>query len=180
MHLVRLTWADACAVIVSAVGVYVAFLILVRLVGQRALAAMSSFDFAAVIALGAVMGRAVLGYTPTLTAGLLGMGTLFVLQAVFGRLRRNRRLDRTMSNLPLLLMANGEILHDNLRKAQIVEDELRQKLRLSAVHRYEDVAAVIFERTGAISVLRRGESIDSDLISDVRGWELLAPEHIRR
>jgi uncharacterized membrane protein YcaP (DUF421 family) len=60
-----LTWIEAATVIVSTVAVYLAFLILIRIVGQRALAAMSSFDFAAAIALGALMGRTVLGATPT-------------------------------------------------------------------------------------------------------------------
>ncbi len=48
-----LSWTDASIVVISAVGVYLAFLILIRIVGQRALAAMSSFDFAATIALAA-------------------------------------------------------------------------------------------------------------------------------
>jgi uncharacterized membrane protein YcaP (DUF421 family) len=170
---------DAATVVISAVGVYLAFLILIRIVGQRALAAMSSFDFAAAIALGAVMGRAVLGYTPTLAAGVLGMATLFALQAAFGVLRRNRRLDRTLSNLPMLLMANGAVLSGNLRKAKMVEDELRQKLRQAGVRRYAEVAVVVLERTGAISILRHGETIAPELISDVPGHDLLAADHIR-
>lgn len=59
-----LSWTDASIVVISAVGVYLAFLILIQIVGQRALAAMSSFTFAAAIALGAIMGRAAIGYTP--------------------------------------------------------------------------------------------------------------------
>ncbi|GGK49047.1 DUF421 domain-containing protein [Planomonospora parontospora subsp. parontospora] len=176
----ELTWTEAITVVVSTVCVYVAFLVLVKLVGQRALSAMSSFDFASLIALGAVMGRTALGPSPTLPAGLLGMVTLFALQTTFGLIRRNRRLDHSLNTLPLLLMVNGTVLHDNLRKAQIVEDELRQKLRLAAVHRYDDVAVVILERTGAVSVLRRGETIDPELVSDVRGRELLAAEHLQR
>ncbi|GAA5125612.1 DUF421 domain-containing protein [Pseudonocardia adelaidensis] len=172
-------WPDAAGVVVSTIGIYLAFLLLLRIVGQRALAAMSSFDFAAAIALGAVMGRALLGYTPTLAAGLIGMTALFALQGIFRILRRNRRLDQLLSNLPVLLMANGAVLDDNLRTAKIVEDELRQNLRLAGIHRYSDVAAVILERTGAISVLRRGEKIAPELLSDVRGRELLDPEHIR-
>jgi uncharacterized membrane protein YcaP (DUF421 family) len=174
-----LSWTDASIVVISAVGVYLAFLILIRIVGQRALAAMSSFDFAAAIALGAIMGRAVLGYTPTLAAGVLGMSTLFALQLGFGVLRRNRRLDRTLSNLPLLIMANGAILADNLRKAKMVEDELRQKLRQAGVRQYGDVAAAVLERTGAISILRHGETIAPELIADVPGHDVLAAEHIR-
>ncbi len=52
-----LSWTEAATVVVSTVAMYLAFLILIRIVGQPALAAMSSFDFAAAIALGAVMGR---------------------------------------------------------------------------------------------------------------------------
>jgi len=174
-----LSWTDAVSVVLSAIGVYLAFLILIRIVGQRALTAMSSFDFAATIAVGAIMGRAVLGYTPTLGAGVLGMATLFALQSAFGRVRWNHRLDRTLSTVPLLLVANGAVLPDNLRKVKITEGEVRQQLRLAGVHRYDDVAALILERTGAVSVLRRGETIAPDFIADVRGRDLLAPEHIQ-
>ena len=174
-----LSWTDAVSVVLSAIGVYLAFVILIRIVGQRALAAMSSFDFAATIAVGAIMGRAVLGYTPTLGAGVLGMATLFALQSAFGRVRWNRRLDRALSKVPLLLVANGAVLSDNLRKVKISEGEVRQQLRLAGVHRYDDVAALILERTGAVSVLRRGETIAPDFIADVRGRDLLASEHIR-
>jgi uncharacterized membrane protein YcaP (DUF421 family) len=173
------SWTDGATVLVSAIGLYLAFLIMLRIVGQRALTAMSSFDLAATIAFGAVMGRAVLGYTPTLAAGVLGMATLLALQAVFGILRRSSRLDRTLTNLPVLLMADGMVLHDHLRRANIVEDELRQQLRLAGIHRYDEVAAVILERTGAISVLRRGETIAPELLTDVRGRERLATQHVR-
>jgi len=173
-----LQWADAATVVVSAVGVYVGFLILVRLVGQRALATMSSFDLAAVTALGAVMGRTMLGYTPALVGGLLGMVTLFALQAAFSLARRSARVDRALTNLPLLLMVDGRVLHDHLREAHIVEDEVRQKLRLAGVRRYEDVAAAILERTGAVSVIRQGEPISAELVRDVRGAELLTGTNV--
>ena len=65
------------------------------------------------------------------------------LQFVFGILRRHRRVDRVLSNLPLLLLANGEVVPEHLQKAKISEDEVRQKLRLAGVRSYDDVAAVI-------------------------------------
>lgn len=173
-----ITWTDAATVVVSTIGIYLGFLVLIKLVGQRAVASMSSFDFAAAIALGAVMGRTVAGYTPTLAAGLLGMATLFALQLVFGLLRRSRRLDRALSTLPLLLMADGAVLHHNLRRAQIAEDELREKLRLAGIHRYADVAAVILERAGGISVLRQGERLAPQMLEDVRGAEAVGGRHL--
>lgn len=47
-----LTWEEAASVVISTVGIYAAFLLLLRLVGQRALANLSSFDLAAAVALG--------------------------------------------------------------------------------------------------------------------------------
>jgi uncharacterized membrane protein YcaP (DUF421 family) len=169
------TWSQAAAVVLSAVGIYLAFLVLIKVAGQRALASMSSFDFAAAVAFGAVVGRVVLGDTPTLEAGVIGLVTLFCLQAAFSVARRSRRVDAALSNLPLLLMADGRVLRDNLHSARMVESELKAKLRLAGVRSYEDVACAILERTGAVSVLRRGEAISLDLLGDVRGREALAP-----
>lgn len=64
-------------------------------------------------------------------------------------------------------------------RPKIVEDELRQQLRLAGIHRYDEVAAVILERTGAISVLRRGETIAPELLTGVRGHERLTTQHVR-
>ena len=75
----------ALAVVASAVGIYLAFLLMVRVLGQRVLSRLSTFDAVVVVMLGAVAGRAVLGDTPTLAAGVLGLGTLFALEAGFGR-----------------------------------------------------------------------------------------------
>ncbi len=47
------SWTEAGPVVVSAVGVYLAFLVLLRIVGQRAVASMSRFDVAAAVAVGA-------------------------------------------------------------------------------------------------------------------------------
>lgn len=168
-----LSWAEALAVVLSAVGVYVALLLLLRIFGQRAVASMSSFDFAAAVAMGAVMGRAILGSTPTLLAAVVGLATLFAMQVLFGLVRRGPRLQAALNNPPILLIAHGRLLEDNLRRAHVVEDELREKLRLSGVRRYEDVACMVLERTGAVSVLTAGGPISRDLVADVEGAEAL-------
>ena len=81
---------EALNVVLSTVGIYCTFLILIRVLGQRTMATMSSFDLAAVVAMGSVAGRAILGWTPNLAAGVVGIATLFILQAAAGQIRRNR------------------------------------------------------------------------------------------
>ncbi|GAB3271696.1 DUF421 domain-containing protein [Arthrobacter pigmenti] len=158
---------EAALVVISAVGMYFTFLILIRLLGQRVLASMSSFDLAAIIALGSIAGRSILGYTPTLTAGVIGVGTLLAMQAITGRIRQSRRGSAIVSNRPLLLMAGREVMADNLHRAHMVEDELHAKLRQAGVRTTSEVACVVLESTGAVSVLRRGELIDPQLLGNV-------------
>lgn len=165
--------AEALYVVLSALGIYCTFLILIRLLGQRTMATMSSFDLAAVIAMGAVAGRAILGYTPTLAAGALGIATLFTLQAAAGQLRRTRLGASAVSNSPVLLMAGHEILHENLVRAHIVEEDLYAKLRLAGIRDTSEVACVILESTGAVSVLRRGELIEPEILTAVRDADRL-------
>lgn len=164
---------DAARVVISCIVFYGAILLLVRFLGQRTLASLSSFDLAAVIALGAVIGRAILGDTPTLFAGLLGLATLLVLQALTGQLRRVRSAAKIVNSPPVLLMAGDQLLEDNLARAHVVAEEVHSRLRLAGIRQPAEVACVILEPTGEISVLRRGQRIDPSLLTGVRGAERL-------
>ena len=173
-----LDWIDAARVVASSIVFYVAVLLLVRFFGQRTLATLSSFDLAAIIALGAVIGRAILGDTPTLVAGLIGLVTLLSLQALTGQLRRTTRVARMVNSPPVLLMAGPRLLDDNLARAHIISSEVYSQLRLAGVRSRGEVACVILEPTGQISVLRRGEKIDRVLLEGVVGIELLPTTYI--
>ena len=172
-HDFGLTWTDAIRVVLSAVGLYALVLVLIRVMGQRTMASLSSFDLAAAVALGAVVGRAILGYTPTLAAGALGLVTLLVLQAGTGQLRRYRRGAVAISNRAFVLMAGSEIVEANLRKTHVSETEITAKLRQSGIRSRMEVACVILESTGQISVLRAGVPIDPEFLENVRGAELI-------
>ncbi|MGI8535838.1 MAG: DUF421 domain-containing protein [Mycobacteriales bacterium] len=170
--LLGLTWLQAFAVVLSTIGIYLTLLVLLRLVGQRAVASMSGFDFSAAVAFGAVVGRVVVGLEPTLLAGVIGLVTLFSLQRLFGLLRRRPRLQATFNNPPILLLAHGRVLHDNLRRAHVIEDELREKLRLNGVGSYEEVACMVLERTGAVSVVRSGTRLSTEVLADIQGADI--------
>jgi uncharacterized membrane protein YcaP (DUF421 family) len=71
------TWPTAIAVVISTACMYLAFIALIRLVGQRSLAAMGSFDLALVVAVGSVVARAALLRDPSLLEGIIAITTLF-------------------------------------------------------------------------------------------------------
>lgn len=170
-HNLGITPSEALWVLMGAAGIYTVFFLFVRAFGLRALASWSTLDKAIVIALGSLLGRVVLGYTPTLAAGVVGLA------AMFGMLRLERwTREKDVSFLairPVLLMAGSQVLPEGLRKARVLEDELHFKLRQAGIRNFSEVAAAILETTGDVTVLRRGQLIDPQLVKRVPNRHLI-------
>lgn len=172
------TKTEAVVVVLSTVTMYFALVVLVRVLGQRMLSAMSTFDLAAIIAFGAVIGRTALGEIPHLAGGLLALVTLVALQALVGALRALKIGVRVISSRPRLLMAGGQIVWEQLRRSHVTVPELQSRLRIAGIHGYGEIAAVILEPNGTISVLRRGQPIEPDLLRDVVGGAQVPAEFL--
>lgn len=157
----------AATVVVSTVCIYLAFIVLVRLVGPRSLSSLSSFDFACAVALGAVLGRTVLLADPTLMIGIVALLSFFAMQGLLGALRQSRRLDRWINRPPLMLVDDGALLRDNMRKAHIVEDEIRYALRCHGARNLQNVRCVVLERNGSLTVITSSDGLDPWLLEDV-------------
>lgn len=168
---------EALGVAIATAGMYLAMVVLVRALGQRVLSGMSSFDLVAVIAFGSIIGRAALGEVPVLGGGLVALGTLVVVQGLLGMLRQRGWFQHAVVNAPVLLMAGPRVIEEHMRRCHVLPGELQSRLRLAGVRHYDEVVAVTFEPSGAISVLRRGEPVDPWLLSGVVGAALV-PESL--
>jgi len=157
----------AATVVVTTVGIYLTFIVLVRFVGPRSLSSLSSFDFACMIAFGAVLGRTVLLEDPSLMIGVVALLSFFAMQGLLGILRQSRRLDRWINRPPVVLVAKGSLLPENMRRAHVVEDEIRYVLRRAGVRRLQDVRCVILERNGSLTVVPDDPDLDPWLLEDV-------------
>ena len=166
------TWPALGAVLLSSVAVYLAVIVLTRLAGVRSLAKMSSFDFAATVAVGSTVASTALGSTP-LVNGLLVLALLYGLQYLVATLRRRGVLRGLTDNEPILLVAGDQVLEGNLRHARVSREELHSQLRLAGVSRLSQVRAVVMETTGDVSVLRADEPLDDELLAGIRGAEAL-------
>jgi uncharacterized membrane protein YcaP (DUF421 family) len=165
-------WSVLGAIVISTVAVYAAVIVLTRLSGVRSLAKMSSFDFAATVAVGSTVAATALAQTP-LVNGLLVLALLTGLQWLVATLRRRDLLRGLVDNAPILLVAGDRVLEGNLRHARVSREELYAKLRMSGVHRLDQVRAVVMETTGDMSILRVGEPFDEQMLAGIRGAEAL-------
>lgn len=163
----RITPDEAAAVVVAAVGIYLAFLLLVRVLGARSLTGMSAFDLAAVVGLGAIIGRTPLLAEPRLVIGALALATFFVTQGVLGFLRSRPALTRLLTPRPVLLVHRGERLDANLRRSHVSEAELRSAVRAAGLPGLAQVGGMVLEPNGRLSVLSVSAVEDEWLMADV-------------
>lgn len=162
-----MSWSFAAWTVASALAIYVLLIAFSRVIGPRAFSQMTAFDFAVTVALGAIVGSTAAGAVG-LPAGLLALASLFAFRGTVAFGRRHG-LTRLVDNRPLLLFAEGRFQTGNLRKAKITRDDVYEALRLNGTTTLDEVAAVIIERNGELSVLPRNGAIDPALMDNVIG-----------
>lgn len=172
-HQLGLTWTEAGLTAVTATSVYVAIIVLSRVLGQRQFATSSTYDLAFVFALGSLIGRVIL-VRVSLGTALVGLVVMFTLHSAAGWLHhRVEAVHRTIQNPPILLLAHGEVIEDNLRRAHTSRYEVHEALRLEGLGAPHDAAAVLLERNGDFAVIERGRELDPEVFSEVIGREHL-------
>jgi uncharacterized membrane protein YcaP (DUF421 family) len=132
---------------------YVALVAMLRISGARTLSKLNAFDLVVTVALGSTLATVLLNADVSVTEGVLGLGVLIVLQyLVSWSSRRSRRVEGLVKSEPVLLYRSG-FLADAMRRARITEDEVRQAARSSGKASLDEVAAVVLETDGTLSVL---------------------------
>jgi len=155
-------------VVLSTIGIALVLLLLMRVLGQRSIARMTTFDVAILLVLGSAGGRVITGYTPSLAAGVLALVILVLLRGLADSLARTVWGVRLIRNKPLLLVREEHIIADNLKRARVSDGELWEALRLAGIRNLSEVALVVFESTGSISVIRKGAPLDPRLLNEVK------------
>tara|TARA_R110000787_G_scaffold187716_2_gene299542 strand:+ start:3910 stop:4464 length:555 start_codon:yes stop_codon:yes gene_type:complete len=170
-------------VAVTTAAMYFALIVLTRLAGVRSFSKMSGFDFAVTVSIGSVLASVILTKDPPLAQGITALACLFALQMGVAALRvYSDTFEGSTNNKPRLIMANGEMLRDQMSKAKITESDLLGKLREANVLDFSQVDAAVAETTGDISVLHRARGdtpLAANLLEGVIGAEHYRPEPIR-
>src|SRR5512135_91322 len=111
--------------IIRAVAVYFFLLIAFRLTGKRQLGQMSSFDLVVLLILSNTVQNAIIGNDNSVTGGIIGAITILVLNYALARLVVvNKSAERLIEGAPTLLVHNGKVIEQNLRRELLTRDEL--------------------------------------------------------
>ena len=131
-------------------GVY----LLLRVVGRRELAQMQPIDFVLLIVLGDAIQQGLTQDDYSVTGAMIVITTIAAIQvSVSWFAFRFKRVRHFLEGEPLVLVQDGELLNENLRRARLAPEELAEEARISQVASLSDVAWAILEPSGKISFI---------------------------
>ena len=146
-------WADLVRVVVVGTCSYLSLLVLLRASGKRTLAKLNAFDFVVTVALGSTLASVLLSSDVALAEGVTAMVLLVALQFLVAWLSvRSRTVEGLVKSEPTLVYRDG-FLHGPMRRMRVTDDEIRQAARTAGHARLDEVAAVVLETDGSLSVL---------------------------
>jgi uncharacterized membrane protein YcaP (DUF421 family) len=152
--------------IIGSLMVFVAVILITRIVGLRSFAKFTAYDFAFTVAIGSIISSTLTSSTSIVYGGV-ALASLLILTYIFSYLQRKfPSLSSLISNKPLLLMKGNTIIEENLKHARVERSQLLSKLREANVLNFDQVCAVVMESTGDISVLHKSNDDDDQLLNE--------------
>lgn len=125
-----------------------------RLLGKRQIGQMNIYDLAMVMALANAVQNAMTNGSGNLAVGIVSASTLLLLGAlltvIFVRLPK---LEDHLVGTPTLLVNDGQILQDHMRRECVTEAELLQVLREHGLTDVREIMIAMLEVDGTISIV---------------------------
>jgi uncharacterized membrane protein YcaP (DUF421 family) len=141
-------------IVIRAVVAFLFVFVLTRLIGRRELSSLQPFDLLLLIVIGDLLQQGVtqndLSVTGlVLTVGIFGLMTLAASYVGF----RFPRIRPILEPEPLILVEDGNVIEQNLKKERMTPQELAAEARLQQIDSLDKVKWAVLESGGQISFI---------------------------
>lgn len=135
---------------------FITLLLLTRLMGRKELSQMTFFNFVSATTIGPITAVLVVNPNVSIRNGLVALvawSTVTIILAFIDKKFKKARF--IIEGQPIILIKNGKIMENELRKVQLDIDALNSLLRKKDVFSITEVNYAIFETDGTLSVLKK-------------------------
>lgn len=161
---------DLLRVLLVGTLAYIGCVILMRVSGNRTLSKMNSFDLVVTVAFGSTLSSILITKDIALAEGLLAIALLVALQFVITWLSvRSSAVNSVIKTAPTLLLRDGRMLDDAMKRVRITRDEIRTAVRQQGMGSLDQVAAVVLETDGSLSVIPAEKMGSGSALDGVNG-----------
>lgn len=133
---------------------YLVLFVTIRLMGKRQLGEMEPMEFVVSMLIANLAAVPMQETGIPLLAGLIPILIVLAIELLFSVvIYRSVGLRRLLCGKPVILIQNGKLQQENLKKTRVNPDELTAYLRLQGVVDIETVQYAILETNGSVSTL---------------------------
>ena len=131
-----------------------------RLLGKRELGQMNIYDLVLLIVIANAVQNAMVGTDTSLGGGIIAAITLLVFNRAFAAaMERSPKLEKLMVGEPTLIVNDGQILPDKMKREGVTRDQLMAALREHGMEKVDEAHMCVLEVDGTISVVPQGSTV---------------------
>ena len=159
-------WPDLAVVAAKAGLMYATALVCLRVAQRRTLAQWTIIDFAAAVAVGAIVGRTAVAESQSYATGAVALASIVVAHRLASLLRFQPLLARLADYRIRVLVADGKVRRTQLRLCGLTDNDLYAELRQHGVFDIELLQYVLYEAKGGLTVVPRQTTSPSPLVAE--------------
>lgn len=141
--------------VLRALAIYLILMVVFKIAGRRALLQMTSFDLILLLIISEATQQALLGNDFSVTGAMITIVTLIVVDILFGLIKKYLPgADDLLDGTPVILVENGYLFQDKMKKADISCDDILLMARVDhGITRLAEIKFAILETNGHISIV---------------------------
>jgi uncharacterized membrane protein YcaP (DUF421 family) len=142
--------------------VYIACMALLRVSGRREMSELGPMDLLTMLLLSETVSPALTGGNHSLVAAMVAASMLMAMTVLTAALvRRSRIADRLIEGEAVVLIHDGRVRPDTLRRFRITDDDLRAALHAQGMMSVAEVARGFVEAGGKLTFIKRKDREDA-------------------
>ena len=128
--------------------------LLMRVLGRRELSSLEPFDLILLVVLGDAIQQGLTQDDYSVTGAMIVISTIGTLAVLTSYLNfRVPWMRRVLDGRPIVLLQDGEVIEQNLKRERITLEELAEEARAQQISSLQDVRWAVFEPSGKISFI---------------------------
>jgi uncharacterized membrane protein YcaP (DUF421 family) len=141
--------------VLRAAAIYLFLFIVFRIAGKRSLAEVTTFDFVLLLVIGEAASNALSNNDFSITSSAIVITTLIAIDILLSQITaRSEFIAKVVDSVPLILIDDGELLKDRMKKVRISDGDILQYARDShGLERLDQIKYAVLERSGGVSII---------------------------
>lgn len=151
-----LNWVE---IVIRSFTFLIALFLLTKWLGKKQLAELSFFEYVTGITIGSIAAEVTMGLERHIMHGIIAMAIWTLFPIVMGLISlKNKKVRDFVEGKATIVIKDGKVMENNLKKERYSIDELMEELRSKNVFQISDVEFAVIEPNGDVSVLLKKEN----------------------